>query len=96
MYTTKNNYTEEREYDEIRGKSVYGWSEKTGEIRYNPKIGLLKRPPKYKNAGKKWKEILNERWDQQSYWGGEDGLDKDKFDGTFQRRIDRTRNWVLT
>ena len=98
MYTTKENYKEEREYDEIRGKVVYGWAEKTGELRYTPKIGLLKNPPSYKKAGKKWKEILNERWEQQSYWGGENNLEGDNFTGTFNRRIDktkRTKEWVM-
>lgn len=102
-YTTEEDKTLVREFDEISARPIYGWAEKTGEVRYSPKAGLLKNPPPYKKAGKKWKAILEERWEQESigYRGDYDKDDDEKkanFKGTFNRQIDksnRTKQWVM-
>lgn len=84
--TTKHDYQLELEYDEILGLPVYGWSVKNNHPVYKPKIGVSKKRPKYQHAGKKWKDVLLERWTQRSSLGGDD-TKLDDFDGIFHESI---------
>lgn len=90
ILTTKNDYKTEVEYDELLGKPVYGWSLKKGHPIYKPSIGISKIPPKFKDAGKKWREVLLERFEQASFYGGDDTV-VDEFDGVFQNSITMKR-----
>lgn len=83
--TTLRDKNIEREYDELRGKIVYGWTIKTKQPAYTPRKGLLKKPPIYIEAGSRWKEVLLERFEQRSVHGSDDTT-LNYFDGTFHHR----------
>lgn len=73
--TDENNMNIEREYDEIRGCIVYGWND-DGEALYEPTFGANITPPTHKQSGYKWREVLENRWEQRSnYDNDEDELD---------------------
>ena len=80
--TTNTNKHIEREYDEYKGMPIYGWTIKQKQPQYKQQIGLLKDPPKYRNAGSRWKYILSERYDQRSFHGSDD-TPLEEFNGTF-------------
>ena len=65
MRTDENNMNIEREYDEIRGCIVYGWND-DWEALYEPTFGANITPPTHKQAGYKWREVLENRWEQRS------------------------------
>lgn len=65
MRTDENNMNIEREYDEIRGCIVYGWND-NWEALYEPTFGANITPPTHKQAGYKWREVLENRWEQRS------------------------------
>lgn len=87
LLTTKNNKYIEREFDELLHEPVYGWTVKTRQPVYKPKQGIIRTPPIFKNAGSRWKKVLLHRFEQQSFYGGDDDLDLDDFDGTFHNSI---------
>lgn len=74
MKTDENNMDVEREYDEIRGSVVYGWDD-DGEALYEPTFGANITPPTHKNAGYKWREVLENRWEQRSNYDYDEELD---------------------
>lgn len=63
--TNHENKDVEREYDEYSGKSIYGWDD-DGEVLYEPTFGCLIEPPTFKEGGLRWREILENRWEQRS------------------------------
>lgn len=81
--TTIDDCDIEREYHEIEGKPIYGWCKNSRDCVHDPKVGLLTKPPSYRWAGKKWRAVLLERYDQQSVHGGDPDLALDDFTGTF-------------
>jgi len=83
LISTKENKHIEREFDEIEHKPVYGWTVKQRQPQYKPAVGLLIEPPIYETAGSRWKKVLEERFEQQSWYGGDDELNLNDFDGTF-------------
>ena len=93
--TTPSNCFEEREYDEIKGRVIYGWNKYTLSCVYKPKPGLLSKPPNYRWAGKNWKTVLLERFTQQSDYGGDPDLELNDFTGTFQNSIINQRTSTL-
>jgi hypothetical protein len=92
LLTTNNNKHIEREFDELKNKPVYGWTVKQRQPQYKPAIGLLKKPPVYENAGSRWKKVLEERFEQQSWYGGNNNLNLNNFNGTFHKSRARTKN----
>ena len=72
--TDENNMDIEREYDEFRGSIVYGW-DADGEALYEPTFGAYIVPPTFKEAGPKWREVLEERWEQRSHYEEDEALD---------------------
>ena len=63
--TNHENKDVEREYDEYSGKSIYGWDD-DGEVLYEPTFGCLIEAPSFKEGGFRWREILENRWEQRS------------------------------
>ena len=80
----------EREFDELRGLPVYGWTKKQKQPQYKPKSGLITKPPKFRDAGSRWREVLLERFEQRSVHGSDD-TNLEDFDGTFHRAPIRLR-----
>jgi 6-pyruvoyl-tetrahydropterin synthase len=72
--TDEHNMHIEREYDEFRGCIVYGWND-DGEALYEPTFGAIITPPTFKEAGPKWREVLEQRWEQRSYYDDDEELD---------------------
>jgi hypothetical protein len=72
--TDENNMHEEREYDEIRGCIVYGWND-DGDVLYDPTFNANITPPTYKQSCHRWREVLENRWEQRSYCDPEEELD---------------------
>lgn len=74
MKTDENNMDVEREYDELRGSVVYGWDD-DGEALYEPTFGANITPPTHKNAGYRWRAVLENRWEQRSNYDCDEDLD---------------------
>lgn len=74
MKTDENNMDVEREYDELRGSAVYGWDD-DGEALYEPTFGANITPPTHKNAGYRWRAVLENRWEQRSTYDCDEELD---------------------
>ena len=67
------NMNVEREYDEYCGKVIYGWDDH-GEILYEPTFGCLISPPSFKYGGERWREILDNRWEQKSSYDDDETI----------------------
>ena len=67
----------EREYDECSGKIIYGWDD-FGEVLYEPTFGACISPPTFKDGGEIWREVLDNRWEQRSYYEDDDVIDNFK------------------
>lgn len=74
MKTDENNMDVEREYDELRGCVVYGWDD-DDEALYEPTFGANITPPTHKNAGYRWRAVLENRWEQRSNYDCDEELD---------------------
>lgn len=74
MKTDENNMDVEREYDELRGSVVYGWDD-DGEALYEPTFGANITPPTHKNAGYRWRSVLENRWEQRSNYDCDEELE---------------------
>jgi hypothetical protein len=72
--TTEENMHVERDYNEFSGKIVYGW-DNDGEALYHPTFGANIDGPTYKKAGPMWRELLELRWEQKSFFEENESLD---------------------
>jgi hypothetical protein len=72
--TDEHNMNVEREYDEYKGMIVYGWDD-TGEVLYEPTFNARIPPPSFKESGPIWKAVLEERWEQKSYFEEDESLE---------------------
>jgi len=97
--TTSKDCNIEREYDENEGLPVYGWSIDTNDCIYEPTVGVLTDPPPYRSATGKWREVLLERFEQQSVHGGDLNLPIEDFTGVFHEstinKRSRINDWVI-
>ena len=70
----RENMNVEREYDEYCGQSIYGWDD-DGEVLYEPTFGAFIEPPSFKEGGPRWREILDHRWEQRSFYEEDETID---------------------
>lgn len=73
--TNLENMSIEREYDEYSGRIIYGWDD-SGEALYEPTYGVVIEPPTFKNGGNRWREILEHRWEQRSWYDDDEVIDE--------------------
>lgn len=72
--TNEHNMDIERDYDEYSGRIVYGWDD-DGEAVYEPTFGANIEAPTFKKAGPMWRQLLDNRWEQRSWYEEDETID---------------------